>query len=446
MNEVRAAIARAALALSDDGRCRVLAVTALLAHLALNFARGPGPLLEPSLAYEDGRDMFAFYYNERDPSSVLRFFAGYVSLVPNLIGFLTLALDGTLAALCLRIVPWLLNALALSLFVLPPWRSIVASDPTRFAMSLALALLPLQDFGMVTMTMYSLWSLLLIQCWLAALRAPPGNGALALSLGVQCGAAWSNPLSLLLLPLYGARLATARGAPRELLASALPVAATLVYLVAGVAPEPDPVDLGVGVQLGLALDYALQRVFFELVASSELRVALSQRGLEDVPRAVGLALLLAACGSALWLWRRGTLGTSARLLCVAALYVVPAATLLFVVARDPARELFLNGFGQRYFFLQKVALVLAAVCACSDVLARAGWRPRRSAQYALAVVGLVHLCALNVAERHLYKGLPDEFARTRVFLARLRDAERGGRHERVQLERGGEWTLRVIAR
>src|SRR5215510_4480799 len=101
--------------LSTENRCWTLALAALLVHLTLNFARGPGALLEPSLAFEDGRDIFAFYYNQRDPASVLRFYVGYISLVPNLIGYLTLGLDASVAAVCLRILPWLLNGIALAL-------------------------------------------------------------------------------------------------------------------------------------------------------------------------------------------------------------------------------------------------------------------------------------------------------------------------------------------
>jgi hypothetical protein len=425
--------------------CRLLALAAFFCHLALNFMRGPGALLEPALPYEDGRDIFAFYYDERDPASVLRSFAGYVSLVPNLIGYLTLALDPLAAARCLRLLPWLLNALALSLFVLPPWRAVIASDRLRCVLSLALAVLPLQDFGMVTMTMYSLWSLLLIQCWLAALPAPRSGPALALSVAVQCVAAWSNPLSLLLLPLYAARALAERTDPRAWIASAVPSLAIASYYLLTVRPDSSALQQGPIQQGLLGLDYVAQRVFFELLGSSAVRMALPYHGLGFAPRWLGLALLVSACGAVVYLWRRGVLRPATRRICVAALYVVPAATLLFVVARDPGQDLFASSFGQRYFFLQKVAVVLAAGCVIADVVRAYALRISLQRLCALAAATLGYLCILNGLDRNLYAGLPQEFGRTRDFLTRLRDAERRGTHDLVRLERG-KWSLAVVAR
>ncbi len=430
--------------LSPEAACRLLFAAAFLAHLTLNFARGPGAILDPALAFEDGRDVFAFYYAERDPASVLRFFAGYVSLLPNLLGYLTLALEPVAAALALRVLPWLLDAFALALFVLPPWRAVVPSDALRFAMSLALAVLPLQDFGMVSMTMYSLWSLLLIQCWLAALPAPRRNAWLALSVLVQCAAAWSNPLSLLLLPLYAARALAAPADRRTWWACGVPCLAIAAYYALGVRPTggglADPLRA-----LALAADYVVQRVCFELAASSSLRAAFTQRGLGFVPRWLGAALLLAACGALAWLWRRRAPSTATRWACLAALYLVPAATLLFVVARDPGNELFASSFGQRYFFLQKIALVLAGVCVLHDVWPLLAARLSRRALGALAALGVAYLLVLNGLDRPLYSGLPEEVPRTRAFLASLRAAELRGTREAVRLERG-EWSVAVIAR
>ena len=64
----------------------------LAAVAAVHFFREPASYLLPPLSYEDGRDFFAFFYNHREPAAILRFYAGYVSLIPNLVGYLVLAL------------------------------------------------------------------------------------------------------------------------------------------------------------------------------------------------------------------------------------------------------------------------------------------------------------------------------------------------------------------
>lgn len=428
---------------------RVLALTviAFFVHLGANFWRGPASVLEPALVFEDGRDIFAFYYDDRSVSSVLRFYGGYVSLVPNSIGYLVMGLPTELAAILLRVVPWALNALALSLFVLPAFRAVVPSDICRLAISLGLALFPMQDFGMVTMTMYSLWSLLLIQWWLAALPAPRNTGALAASVAFQAGASWSNPLSMLLLPLYGARFFSERRNPRAWVAVGVPVVAILTYFAFGIAHDGTKIRPSGVHALLLAADYMAQRVFFELFGSSFLRTQLPYHGLGFVPRLAGGALALALVGGIAFAHRRGVLSESTKRVCLFAAFLVPAATLFFVTARNPEQELFESAFGQRYFFLQKVALVFVLVCVAWDAIpvvkvARPRWA---RAWPIVALTGFVHLGMVNAFDRFLYMPPPGESATMRSFLERLQTAEARGTHERVRLERG-EWTISVTAR
>ena len=79
----------ASSAAAEPGNFRLLGPGIALALVVplLLFLKNPYMLLWPPLHAEDGTQMLAYYYCPRDPGSILRFYNGYVSLVPNAIGY-----------------------------------------------------------------------------------------------------------------------------------------------------------------------------------------------------------------------------------------------------------------------------------------------------------------------------------------------------------------------
>lgn len=84
----------------------VLVITAA----AITFLRDPYNYRLPRLPHEDGRDIFGFYYNHREPASILRFYSGYIALGPNLVGYLAILLPITWVPFALALFPLLVSS------------------------------------------------------------------------------------------------------------------------------------------------------------------------------------------------------------------------------------------------------------------------------------------------------------------------------------------------
>ncbi len=125
----------------------------------------------PVLHCEDGTEMLAYYWNHPHPAEVFRFYMGYISLIPNIVGFLAVSLFPLHLAPYVMVLFSLSTATtAVSLFALRRFRPIMPDDKSRMLVSLILALLPLGNFAMLTNLTYSMWHLLLIALVLMAAR------------------------------------------------------------------------------------------------------------------------------------------------------------------------------------------------------------------------------------------------------------------------------------
>jgi hypothetical protein len=117
-------------------------------------------VLAPSLPFEDGAKVFAYFYEQRNTIEILRFKSGYIPLVGNLIGYIAVRLPT-------RAIPYAFvdSAVAITsvtyvLFFLRAFRKWVPSDVDRALICILFALAPISDFLLVTMTDYSTWNLL----------------------------------------------------------------------------------------------------------------------------------------------------------------------------------------------------------------------------------------------------------------------------------------------
>ena len=159
-----------------------------------------GLLLHPELRAEDGAKVFAYFYAHREPMAMFRLKAGYLPLLPNVLGFLAVRLPARATPYFLTIAPTLLTLATLSVFRASAYRRYVASDALRFSVCLALALAPIGTHFTVCSTDYSIWNALLLLMLLVPQRMPrSAPGAVLFSL-VAAGLIWTHPLSLLALP------------------------------------------------------------------------------------------------------------------------------------------------------------------------------------------------------------------------------------------------------
>ena len=373
------------------------------ACFALSLARDPAALTLPVLMVEDARFLFGFYYQHRDPASIFRFYFGYVSLVPNLVGYLAFFLPTPFVPHLFVLFPLLASSAAFSCFFASGFRSLVPSDAARFAICLVLAAAPLGDALLIGNTMYSIWSLLLLLslCSLLPLRAGASVGAgwLVLRGFVMSLMACSHPAAILLLPIWLASALRERSRRAFFFYGGL-IAVMLAYFVWGVRPGelamPNPID-------ALAATAVL-------VAERVAGVALLgvEGGRVASRSALGVALLwtsLVALALLLWGWLSGlqkrTAQQSFQLIAVA--YLIVALTGLAWLTREAGSHEI--GDRLRYFWLQReLYLVLFFSAATAFSCARSsGWLSARGSRAVVVLLLVGWLGCLNYFDNWRYQ-------------------------------------------
>jgi len=156
----------------------------------------------PALYWEDGTRLFAFYTNNPSPIGIFRFYKGYTSLLPNLVGYLATFAPPPVTPYIMGAYSLLVTGIAYTIFYLRRFRCVEENDGVRLSVCVLLILMPLGNFAIMSSAMQSLWHLLWILILLA--YAPLGSSVLGLAAQfVFLGfAIWSHPSSLFVVPLY----------------------------------------------------------------------------------------------------------------------------------------------------------------------------------------------------------------------------------------------------
>ena len=158
-------------------------------------------LFFPELAYEDGRDMLAFFYNTSDILSVFRFYGGYVTLGPNILSYLFTRLPIICTPYLMTVFSILVSAYALFIPSTTRYRWLIPSDRVRYIVCLILALMPLGKNFMIFNLTYSEFSFLLILILLLGSPLPKSVASVIWEFLIVCFAIVSHPLSIVGLPL-----------------------------------------------------------------------------------------------------------------------------------------------------------------------------------------------------------------------------------------------------
>lgn len=159
----------------DDSQGSLMMWCGLMVAIAgILYFRDPRVVLQPSMEVEDGTMIFQHFYVNRQLSELLRFKAGYVPLIPNLLGYLSVRVPTTWAAHWLAIIPFIVSVFFYSL---PYCRAYARLFPGRGAAAvtcLLLAFAPISDRLLVANTDYMIWNLLGLLLVLSLVD--PGNG------------------------------------------------------------------------------------------------------------------------------------------------------------------------------------------------------------------------------------------------------------------------------
>jgi hypothetical protein len=76
----------AAVLTRPDRRADGWILLAVVAGTAFALARSWSYFALPPLEYEDGKHIYEYFYEQREPSPILRFKAGFLPLLPNFHG------------------------------------------------------------------------------------------------------------------------------------------------------------------------------------------------------------------------------------------------------------------------------------------------------------------------------------------------------------------------
>ena len=361
-----------------------------LLALAIIVSRDPHAYLAPAALLEDGKYLLEYYRAERGPGAVFRYYQGYVSLVPNLVGYLAAALPIWLALHVLQVAATLVTALACAVpaarFFLPG----ALGGTERIVLVLLLAGLPAANFALHQLTIYSIWHMLLAACLVVGAAHVSTRGQALAAFCIIAAAIVSHPAAVVLLPLLLFRAATGRGLDR-LVFSAL-IAASLLYLILGIeTPGGSGALSGPEGPAALAADVAFafsERVVGETLVGTKLRMALKWYGLGWLFPAAGiLAALLLGAAAAYMLRRRGPF-----LMPFLSFVYISAALLVFTTA---TRGAFLDiPYAHRYSYLSAVTLVLALTLVLYRLFD--AWPSLRRPAYAGIALWLAALNALSL--------------------------------------------------
>jgi hypothetical protein len=421
-------------------RSRALFFVLLLAGATLTYFRDPNLYRLPIAAYEDGRDMFGYFYNHPEPSSVWRFYNGYVSLVPNAAGYLAARMPTPRIPLALALFPLAVAAVGFASLARPEFRRLVESDRLRWVACLALALAPLGNHLFVSSTTYSVWNLLFLLVLLTLLEPPTGRWEALLRWAVMAALIWSNPVSVALLPVFLLQgwLHRSRGRRSRLYYGGLAAAAVLYQLV-GVEHSSEAMaftPLAIARVTGVLV---LERVFFNTVASDQLSRTLRRSGADAWIYVVALLVVALLVVAVIALRRRLDGG---RLLNISILsYLIVALTALYVIGRSATLDILTGNPGYRYFWVQRLCLIVLIFLLVEPLLSVFEGRRRMIAAAILLLLLGGNLFWLNRMDNSKYRGKPGQGRKLAAFTEEVALQERTGdgavsaRHER------GRWSI-----
>ncbi|MFT5442791.1 MAG: hypothetical protein ACI8W3_001835 [Myxococcota bacterium] len=401
---------------------------------AVILLKNPYNTFWPSLINEDGAIMFKHYYENPGLENLWLQYAGYVSVMPDLMAFFVASLPPSLVAYTYLLLATASFAIAYSAFFLPRFRAFIPNDRHRWIVCLTLALLPLGNSALMRAVTYSFWALLMVStliCLVPGSKKSPVVWTEFILLSLN---ACSSPVSVILLPLLVWRAIHGRTS----LETSLFVAVCLISIA----------YLGLAVETGGAKGDILytalhvipafgDRVSFEPFLSSRLRMEFIWRGLHAVPVALGWTILLLILGGALSDRATRAVFQRERVAALWGSYCIASLTVISIYSRfGPGGLEYTSAFHQRYFWIQQclLGLVIGIVVFSNTRIAHLLSQPR--SRRVLIAGCLSYLLALNVLDLGKTVAGSGDGRTVAAFLGKLEECETTGHCvEPVSLER-----------
>jgi hypothetical protein len=254
------------------------------------FLRNPNSLLYPPVFVEDGPYMLGYFYENRAMSSVFRFYGGYISLGPNIIGYLAGIFGIVATPFFLSFLPLMVSAFTFSIVSLHSFDHIGRSLNARVAICLFTGFLPAGNFALVSNTTYSLWHMFILLSILSILWTPKSHKKAIAVLPIFFILIWSHPFSLLLVPVYIFRIFCSETRIQKNFFYLL-IGITASYYVFGINHSSITNQLSVG---SVLLDWGrvfFERVIFERLFMTKIRMILVSMGWQWVMHCVSIFVL-----------------------------------------------------------------------------------------------------------------------------------------------------------
>ena len=194
----------------------------VLASCVILFLRRPEALLAPEFFAEDGAVFFRDAYEWPFWRSLWRPHSGYPELFPRLVAACVATQSPAIAPLLYALVALATAGISLSWIWLPHFRHLIRSDAARLFLVFLLLLAPNQE---ALMKLSCAQGYLLVWAGLTAfMRMPvpskPYGRVARIAIVAGCAVVFaSSPLSLLLVPVWLARLWTGRPGPDRVVAA-----------------------------------------------------------------------------------------------------------------------------------------------------------------------------------------------------------------------------------
>jgi hypothetical protein len=417
----------------------------LLGLLMVLVSRCYSFLVGPTLRVEDGAHVFGYFYSERDWSTLFRFKAGYIPFGPNLMGFLSVRLPVEWSPYALTILPFIQSLAAFALFFSRDFRACVRSDAVRFTVCLALAIAPIGQFHLLCHTDFSIWSALLIVCWLSLLPAGDRLWKSGAVLVVGQLFVWSNPLSFVAAPVHAARLVIDKGVKARSV-QALWLGAHALHLAFGIEPGHASALGSEALKLSFWQELATRtwwhiasRACFRVFFGPNANVWAEQNAaplIHAFAAAFALSVLLVA-------WRGPRHGT--RFVYLALGYLVIALTAAIVVTKSDRA---IAGGYQRYHYVQALLLLTLGVLLAAHAASHLPARVERWLWPAFPFLILAPLAWTAVGNMKDYQEpSPENAERIRECTRRLAELEREHQGRpcgfKLQCRKVRDWTISI---
>jgi hypothetical protein len=308
--------------------------------LIIGTKNGFNGIFYPLLYNEDGRNIFAIFYNQHEFENIFISYASYIRVVPNLIGYLLNFLPVRWIPPLYCLISLLITTLAYSLFFKVLTR---VFDNRWFATYsvFIISALPLGNFEIIETLMYQIWNCNLILFLMLLIPVP----AILLYRSGYIFAAhlliWTHPYTILALPLYFWNFMTNKN--NRWVYSGFAISSILYFLI-GVKSHPP--DLS---SLKFFIPNLLSRVVNEAFVGPNNRVHLQYLdviGIIDSIILVTLSIIIIFC------WKN--LQKKQKKFLFICLYLCLVPLLAALVGRDLGDYYHLLRGSPRYVYLPKI--------------------------------------------------------------------------------------------